>query len=233
MVFGRVPDRRTLHEFPDKRELAGPLAVPNVHTVLLRFRMDGNTCIARWKIPWFWVAFTAVTSMGSVTGGLIYGHSIDRIGTTMTYVLLGVIWLLMVPIVVYIFYRSFRRALQKPEHLVLDPDARQFTVACVDAIDEVIPFDRAMALVQVSRWIESGNGSQNGRIMVRVDDFSIVFEAADGSTQQLPLYSIQDSGKREVELRRWTDALPRALGCDRVRVAFDRKGELQGAEDCD
>jgi len=228
MVFGKIPDRRTLHNFPDKRELAEPLAVPDVHTVLLRLTMDGNKSIARWKIPWFAVVFTALMATGSVTIGVLYGHSVDRISTTMTYLLLGAMWLLIIPFVGYVaFYRSFRRALKKPEHLVLDLDAHSFTVACVDADDEVIPFDRAMALVQVSRWIESGHG---GRVMARVDDFSIVFETAAGSHEQLPLYSIQDSGKREEQLRRWTNALPRALGCDRIRVAFDRKGKLQGQD---
>jgi len=224
MPFGKTPPRRTLRGFPDKQELAGPLDVPDVHTVHLRLTLDGAKTTARWRIPWFAVVFTVLIATGSVTGGIYYGYTVDRISGTVAGILLGLIWLVMVPAGGWIGYRAFRRALRKPQHLVLDPEQQVFTVACLDEADEAIPFAQAKALVQVSRWVATGH---SGRQMARVDEFSFVFEASDGSHQQLPLYSIQDSGKRMEQLRRWTDALPRVIGCERVRVAFDRKGQLQ------
>jgi hypothetical protein len=204
--------------------------LPSVHTVLLRLTQEGHRTIARWKIPWAAVIFTVLIAFGSVTAGILYGYSVDRIGKTETGLMLGFVWLLLVPIGGVIAFRVFRRAMTRRKHLVLDVAAREFTVACLDHDDEVIPFDQAEALVHVSRMIETGHG---GRLWQRVDEFSVVFTGSDGACVQLPLYAIQDSGKRQETLRRWTNELPRVLGCQRVRVAFNRKGQLQesGSDD--
>ncbi|MFT4514145.1 MAG: hypothetical protein ACI91B_002853 [Planctomycetota bacterium] len=224
MVFAKVSDRKTLTRFPDKAELAEDLELPNVHTIHLRLSQKGHRTIARWKIPWIPVIFTFATAFGAVTAGVLYGYSIDRLGSTGAAVLLGIVWLLFLPLVLWVAFRASRRAMTRRTHLVLDLDTRQLTVACLDRDDEVIGFDQVMALVQIRRMIESGHG---GGRWDRVDEFSIVSEVNDGSHLQLPLYSIQDSGKREEQLRRWTNELPRVLGCERVRITLDRKGQLQ------
>ena len=47
----------------------------------------------------------------------------------------------------------------------------------------------------------------------------------------MPLYAIQDEGKREEELRRWTHQLPEILGCERIGASLDRQGEVRGRRD--
>jgi len=224
MVFAKVPDRKTLTRFPDKSELAANLELPNVHTVHLRLSQEHHRTIARWKIPWVPVIFAFTTAFGTVTAGVLYGYSVDRLGSTGAVVLLGIVWLLFLPLVLWVAFRAARRAMTRRTHLVVDLDTRQLTVACLDRDDEVLAFDQVVALVQVRRMIETGHG---GRRWDRVDEFSIVSKEKNGSHLQLPLYSIQDSGQRQEQLRRWTNELPRVLGCERVRVTLDREGQLQ------
>lgn len=226
MPFSAEPDRKQLSRFPDKAELGQPLRVPDVHTVHLRFSQEGGRTVASWRIPWVAVTFTFVVAFGSVTAGLLYGRAIGRLEDPLGFVLLGVIWGLMAPLVVAIFYRAFHRALTRKRHLVLDPERREFVVSCVGDEDATIAFDDVLALVHVSRMVETGHGRG---LWKRHDEFSIAFRTNAGEHVQLPLYGIRDVSKREEPLRRWTNELPRLLGCERIRVAFDRKGQLQGS----
>ena len=175
-------------------------------------------------MPWVPLVTTFVVAFGSITAGLVWGLAVDRIDTTTFWVFLAVVWLTLLPFACWIFYRLCRHALVQPRLLEGDTSTTTLRIGCVDGERVETTFADVKAMLQVSRMVQEGQGS--GR-WSRKDAFSLLVGPESGPWTQIGLCSLHDTGKRAVELRTFFNELPRALGCKRVRIAFDRNNRLQ------